>query len=595
MIDALSSLIAGEKLRRGNMRLSVLGIALIATGCAEAPSVDHFSNSNLSLERSQTDFAVQERQINVDVKVSLMNTDFETARRIEHDVQATKRAVAPKVALLELAQRAASHLYPELRFKFLNIRKGHRYTYVTFNQTHFRKEIHGARLVLRMTPQGEWVTMNSTLVDFNLLPPTFIDDVKELSSSDYFSEVHQIVRERSVFLPRKYEDGSLIVHQAREYVVFSLEKHLEYWLWVDELSGEALAAHNPARRFQDIKVLGTIVPNKPDDEPIEVSFPGVTALLQGNRKIEATNKGTFDLKDLMGQLGKISLENAYLTVANGQKADSEFGFDFSAQEASDIKIAEQPSLEERNVYYWIMKAREHLTTHLNYEGMNYQLLAIANFGEDFDNAFFMPLTKSLAFGRGKKFLKNTSLSRDIILHEYGHAVTHSIYGLHVGYEYSAMNEAMSDYLAATITDNPQIAEGALRNSTEMPYLRNIENDMVYPQDFKGKRFHTDGQMFGGALWDLREAIGAEKADKLIHEARLAQAKSIFEFYLELLKIDENLDDHNPFTHSPNHAAIRKAFFGHGIGHFDVVFREIKENLTQPWTNPSLPNGCWAVN
>jgi hypothetical protein len=154
---------------------------------------------------------------------------------------------------------------------------------------------------------------------------------------------------------------------------------------------------------------------------------------------------------------------------------------------------------------------------------------------------------------------------------------------------------MSDYFAAEITNDPTIGQGALlpafiqRRGTE--YLRTVENNFSYPKDYLGNSFHDDGQMFSGALWNLRKSLGADLADKMIHEARLAQAKSIREFLIELLKIDESKDDHNPFTASKNERAIWKAFSSHGLNSNTHFIEGKKEDLTIPWKRL----GCLSVN
>jgi len=84
----------------------------------------------------------------------------------------------------------------------------------------------------------------------------------------------------------------------------------------------------------------------------------------------------------------------------------------------------------------------------------------------------------------------------------GHAVTHDIYGLKATYEFSAMNEAFSDYLAAAITNDPLIADGAMQNEE---FMRRLDNDMVWPKSALGISFNRDGQLFSGALWNMRLA------------------------------------------------------------------------------------------
>jgi hypothetical protein len=363
-------------------------------------------------------------------------------------------------------------------------------------------------------------------------------------------------------------------------------------LWLDEDSEKILGFYDAAHRLDSLQATGTIVPNAPGDMVREVFFPRITGILSDNAKVVADAHGQMPRSVLQSAGLKILLENEFISVVSNASKLREYPVDLSklASDSSAFSINDGPSLEERNVFYWLTQARKYVVEQLKFEAMGYQLAAYTHYGHDYDNAFFMPTLKTLSFGTGGKILKNTALSRDVIIHEFGHAVTQEIYGTYASYEFNAMNEAFSDYLAAAVTNDPVIAEGAMQERTLKKHLRTIENQMVYPTHFSGKSFHEDGQMFSAALWDLRKTLGAERTDAMVHEARLAQAKTISEFLRELLVIDEREDDQNPFTSSKNERAIWKAFKNHGLVS-DVRFQKAPtENLTLPWKR----EGCLGV-
>ena len=54
-------------------------------------------------------------------------------------------------------------------------------------------------------------------------------------------------------------------------------------------------------------------------------------------------------------------------------------------------------------------------------------------------------------------------------------------------------------------------------STTPHCLRRVDRNLHYPQDLDG-RVHHDGQIWSRALWDIRNALGHEKADTIILEA-----------------------------------------------------------------------------
>jgi len=555
----------------------------------------------MDFARAQSAFReTEESHASAAATVTLENINFRTARQIERDLtDDLSTAIAPIDTVQDQAVKAAAMLFPDTSLQLLSIDQTNSFSYASFEQTYESRPVVSARLQLRMTPAGDWVTANSNLVSPALMAPlTNLSDLaqKKIDSGRYFVQPHQILKERSVIYPRSNNDGSATIFAAREFSVFDLNNHLEFIFWVDEASLEPVAGFQPSTHLGPLTVKGSIVPNAPEDKTTEVFFPFVT-VLGGKTKISADENGV--INPFLG-LGQVKLENDYLVVVNNENGKSSLDVNFESVESSDLSLNAGPILEERNIYHWIMHTKKFLKDEFNFTKQSSKMVAIARFGIDLDNAFFMPLTYSLSFGTGKKFLKNTALARDIIIHEFGHSVVYEKFGMVGGYEFSAMNEAMADYLAAIVTNEPRIAEGAIRptviidengeRTIQDPYLRTVENKMRYPQDFSGDYFHEDGQIFSGALWDMRKTLGSKVADALIHEAQMGAPKTIFEFYRELLKVDELKDDRNPYTPSKNETAIRRAFFKHGIGSRDVVFKqgEIKD-LTEPWKP-----GCWIT-
>lgn len=572
---------------------TILGAGFcLLSACASQDLVDQLRRSDLSIENAQTRFTESNQSLG-DRKVTLVNTDFSSPRRIENLNQTSPVSTADTEDLKLLAEAHAKELFSDYELRLLQIRQGDRFAYATFQQTFKGLDIFEAKLIVRLTKSGDWKTVSTTLVSPEILAG-LSDNVSKLKeTSHYFNKPHIVLRQRDMIYPKRLGE-TLKVFRAKEITLFSTEDQLELWLWIDQDSGEMLGAYNPAAHMAPMKVVGTVSPHSPSDTLIDAIFPSVSALFNSKETVNADAQGYFDREKLFGKSAKVVLENPFVSVLNNAKADSAVHLSDDMLKQTELNIDQGPAPEERNIYYWIMEARKFLHEKLNFDGMNYQLVATANFGERFDNAFFMPMTKTLSFGAGGIYFKNTAMARDIVMHEFGHAVTFEIYGMQNGYEFRAMDEAMSDYFAAEITNEPKIGQGALlpaliqRRGTE--YLRTAENNFVYPKDYLGDSFHDDGQIFSGSLWNLRKAVGAEVADRMIHEARLAQAKSIREFLLELLVIDERSDDSNPLTASKHERAIWKSFLDHGINSRTQFIEGEKEDLTIPWKR----EGCLAA-
>lgn len=573
------------------MRLSIVWVAAAIVGCAGSEKPSLINQGALSLDKTQTDFKESQQSWGSSARLTLENTDFQSPRRLEQDVaKKNVQASTSDEDLLLLAKRHLSQNFPSTSLRFVNIRRGERFAYLTFQQTQEDIEILNARIVVRMGGDGEWLTMSSTLVNPELLTNLSLEKTPVPSIAHLMSEPYQVIATQPVIYPRK-EESEMKFYLAHQITAFTLDTQQEIWLWIDQATQKPLGAYNPATALDTVQIKADVVSNAPGDSLLEVFLPRVTALFE-NSKLIADEKGQFDRQALLKPGARIVLENEYVSVISNATKTRDFVVDPGQipGDASALKVNGTPSLEEINVFYWLMQARKFLSEELNYKGMTYQLAAYTHYGNDYDNAFFMPATKTLSFGAGGKFLKNTALSRDVIIHEFGHAVTQDIYGTITTFEFNSMNEAFSDYFAATITNDPLIAEGAMQERTGRKYLRTVENTFTFPKDFTGRAFHDDGQMFSGALWDLRKALGPKKADAMIHEARLAQAKSIREFLKELLAIDEDSDDRNPFTASKNERVIWKAFKNHGLNSAASFEKAPEEDLTISWKR-----GCWGVS
>lgn len=578
------------------MRLFIAALAFSVMACGGQES------SRNALSRQATEFNtannhsnyIETRQaLSASATMTLKNVEFDSPRRIEIATTSDQGEV-DKDVLVQKALQAALAYNPGVELKLVDINRGDRFSYVTFQQTSNNREVFGARINVRVTSAGNVKTISSTIVSPALLP-TVSESVSstKISTGRYYPKAHHVLWEKSVLYPQRDQADSIHIHAAREFAVYSMEDQTQFMLWIDEETQKTIAVFNPNAGASPVQLKSQIVPNAPGEASIEAFFPNLSLQLADGKVLEADETGRIDRDLLLGDSVQVSLKNPFVLVANALAKDK--SFDLRPQDAlgEEVILSEGPTLEEKNTYYWLMQARQYLDKKLNFQKMSYQMVAVVNFGFQLDNAFFMPLTKTLSFGAGSKFLKNTALSRDIVLHEYGHAVTNMIYGLQTSFEFRAMDEAFSDYFAATITGNPEIAEGAMQERTGMKYLRNVENNMVFPRSFTGISFHDDGQMFSGALWNLRKVLGAEKTDKMVHEARLAQATTIFEFYKELLAIDEDADDHNPLTLSKNAKIIRQAFAAHGLGNAKAVFQERPpEDFTEP--RRALV-GCWTTD
>lgn len=148
-----------------------------------------------------------------------------------------------------------------------------------------------------------------------------------------------------------------------------------------------------------------------------------------------------------------------------------------------------------------------------------------------DNSYFIPSTGRIAYGDG---CVDDAEDAEVIIHEYGHAIQHDqiegLGGFGTSHEMGSMGEGFSDYNAARYVADEgftfalgRIADWDGWGSGCWPGRR-VENDKTYP-DSMINQIHADGEIWSGALWDIRRAVGGETTDRMILESHFAYSRS----------------------------------------------------------------------
>ena len=113
---------------------------------------------------------------------------------------------------------------------------------------------------------------------------------------------------------------------------------------------------------------------------------------------------------------------------------------------------------------------------------------------------------------------------EVIWHEYGHSILdNQVPGYGTSVEADSIGEGFGDYLAGSLGaklsggfQDVCIAEwdATSYTSTMPPCLRRLDGTKHYPEDIVGE-VHDDGEIWSAALWQIRGAISAAKADTVI--------------------------------------------------------------------------------
>ncbi|WP_030196996.1 M4 family metallopeptidase [Streptomyces sp. NRRL S-87] len=192
--------------------------------------------------------------------------------------------------------------------------------------------------------------------------------------------------------------------------------------------------------------------------------------------------------------------------------------------------------EQVMAYFWVNEAQEYLQglgfgSELPGANDRQQPVRINQWGAD--NSFFTDKKDEIRFGKGGV---DDAEDAEVIVHEYGHAVHEAqVPGFGSSAEAGAIGEAFGDYLAVAVGEHAVQAYGWQRRADlacvadwdSVPYsaaphcLRRVDGNKTYA-DLEGE-VHADGEIWSRALFDIRKALGARTADRIIVNAQFGFA------------------------------------------------------------------------
>lgn len=167
-------------------------------------------------------------------------------------------------------------------------------------------------------------------------------------------------------------------------------------------------------------------------------------------------------------------------------------------------------------------------------GPIHTVTAVTSFGQPFINALWDG--EKAIFGGGDADHHVLSAGLDIVAHELTHGVIQHTADLVYVHQSGAVNEAIADYFGnaveLTVTgtgmDDPDaglIGEDICRTAAPRDCAWRDLNDGRTTADYTPVTFdydaggvHLNSTVFSGALWDIREALGGEVADRLVYKA-----------------------------------------------------------------------------
>ena len=216
---------------------------------------------------------------------------------------------------------------------------------------------------------------------------------------------------------------------------------------------------------------------------------------------------------LLGLDGSGFLDGTYASSSASKRrafsANQTFVFDRSTD-----------GFSETMVYYYLDYAQRYIQS-LGFTNINnrQQVFSIDRYKKD--NSFYLSTKKTITYGTGGV---DDAEDADIIWHEYGHSIQdNQVPGFGTNLESNSIGEGFGDYWAGTL--GAQLSGGfqdaclaewdaTSYSTTTPPCLRRLDGTKHYPESLVGE-VHDDGEIWSAALWQIRGAIGATKADTLV--------------------------------------------------------------------------------
>ncbi|WP_328902268.1 M4 family metallopeptidase [Streptomyces sp. NBC_00441] len=168
-------------------------------------------------------------------------------------------------------------------------------------------------------------------------------------------------------------------------------------------------------------------------------------------------------------------------------------------------------------------------------GFIYSLVGVVQNGQPYNNAFWDG--QKMVYGQGGGDYRTFSADTDVVGHEMTHGVVEHTANLVYAGQSGAMNEALADYFGNAIDleangqsmDDPDAGLlGEDLCTTLSPRecaLRDLNDGATTSKNFIGATYggdnggvHLNSTIFSGALWDMRQDLGAELADQIVYRA-----------------------------------------------------------------------------
>lgn len=343
--------------------------------------------------------------------------------------------------------------------------------------------------------------------------------------------------------------------------------------YVDAITGDLLYRENEVLDAANLKVSGTIATNGYTNPWEFTGLPFVTAKI-GSTTVQANDTGfiNFPVATLPSTM-TVSLEGKWSVVKSAPDGSitPSFTRTVSALGTTDsFPAASKATIRHINAYYHVNTVHDFMKSKYGttFTAMDFPLTTNVDVTGTC-NAFYTAAGGgSINFFPDGGGCVSFALVRDVVYHEYGHAIVSRMYS--GGMRNGALNEGQADVWGMSITKSAILGQGSSAGSPLSSIRRYDLAPKVYPRDIVGE-VHGDGEIIAGAWWDYGVNVGSVDLMSTLFAQTLfdkpdgpngTEGEVYFEMLMDALINDD--DDGNLSNGTPHFAALVTAFAKHGI-------------------------------
>ncbi|MCH8331937.1 MAG: PepSY domain-containing protein, partial [Bacteroidetes bacterium] len=448
--------------------------------------------------------------------------------------------------------------------------------YIDYKQVHQGLEVLYARLTLRVGLNGSVFMFGVDVfndININLIPSITEDQAIEFAENAIVTQlgvsyVNNVLKILPV--PGKEAYDYRLVYEVTVNTTDDENMPGKYYTLVDAHNGEILYRDNQIRTVVNLHLEGDLYTKHPYF-PSSVEGLGHARVIVNGTTYYTDANGDLTLNDNGSVSAVIRLWGRYSRVVTGNNGSISPVMSRTLTQGNNTETFDNnATIQQISAYQSVNIIHDYMKAYWpTFTALDWDLTTRVDRTDGSCNAFFG--------GQGINFYltgngcNGYSLLRDVVHHEYGHAINSYFYNWQgAGFSSGSLGEGYSDIWGCGISENPVLGLGRSMTNPASFIRRYDINPKVYPQDIVGQ-VHRDGEIIAGAWWDAGQNMGdiqgmmtvfADHYFGLPNGPTGAEGQVYRDALYEALVADDNDNDLSNGT--PNGVHIACAFADHGL-------------------------------